>query len=59
MGKFYDDLKESFEDILNYRKGKSLCAPRPSNCQNHLLNTPQRTLSKSEKRVIILRLFLL
>ena len=22
MGKFYDDLKESFEDILAYRKGK-------------------------------------
>lgn len=22
MSKFYDELKESFEDILNYRKGK-------------------------------------
>ena len=22
MGKFYDDLRESFEDILAYRKGK-------------------------------------
>ncbi len=22
MGKFYDDLKKSFEDILDYRKGK-------------------------------------
>lgn len=22
MGKFYDDLKASFEDILDYRKGK-------------------------------------
>jgi len=22
MGKFYDDLKESFEDILNMRRGK-------------------------------------
>ncbi len=22
MGKFYDDLKDSFEDILDYRKGK-------------------------------------